>query len=377
MKRGIIRIVTGIVMILLQLISIAGQQSSNSSVTNSNLAFYIGLYSVGITGVILLIFGIRAYSKGLYSQNVLHRKGKKISSIVKWTSFSISALLVLYYLIYIVVNIKDISISTWLMFIGTSFFFTYSLFYMYKKPSCLFSGSLIFIGSAYLYGLLSNLTWYIFYLSDLDNYPAYVMMELIPCLIAGILYIVIATMIYKEKFSIRVVKVLGYIAFAMEITSRILSDIILFHGVAFYDIGALLFTIFTIAIMFYISILDINSLQNEPYIMSTNPYRRETMSCATASESNPPRYKCEMCDHLCEKVTYSKIVDDMGIRYRNLCNACVEIYNAVPEIKQTSEAPSNETTEVTAEILFCRKCGEKLNLDSRFCHKCGAEIIKE
>ena len=234
MKRGIIRIVTGIVMILLQLISIAGQQSSNSSVTNPNLAFYIGLYSVGITGVILLIFGIRAYSKGLYSQNVLHRKGKKISSIVKWTSFSISALLVLYYLIYIVVNIKDISISTWLMFIGTSFFFTYSLFYMYKKPSCLFSGSLIFIGSAYLYGLLSNLTWYIFYLSDLDNYPAYVMMELIPCLIAGILYIVIATMIYKEKFSIRVVKVLGYIAFAMEITSRILSDIILFHGVAFY-----------------------------------------------------------------------------------------------------------------------------------------------
>lgn len=377
MKRGIIRIVTGIVMILLQLISIAGQQSSNSSVTNPNLAFYIGLYSVGITGVILLIFGIRAYSKGLYSQNVLHRKGKKISSIVKWTSFSISALLVLYYLIYIVVNIKDISISTWLMFIGTSFFFTYSLFYMYKKPSCLFSGSLIFIGSAYLYGLLSNLTWYIFYLSDLDNYPAYVMMELIPCLIAGILYIVIATMIYKEKFSIRVVKVLGYIAFAMEITSRILSDIILFHGVAFYDIGALLFTIFTIAIMFYISILDINSLQNEPYIMFTNPYRRETMSCATASESNPPRYKCEMCDHLCEKVTYSKIVDDMGIRYRNLCNACVEIYNAVPEIKQTSEAPSNETTEVTAEILFCRKCGEKLNLDSRFCHKCGAEIIKE
>ena len=377
MKRGIIRIVTGIVMILLQLISIAGQQSSNSSITNPNLAFYIGLYSVGITGVILLIFGIRAYSKGLYSQNVLHRKGKKISSIVKWTSFSISALLVLYYLIYIVVNIKDISISTWLMFIGTSFFFTYSLFYMYKKPSYLFSGSLIFVGSAYLYGLLSNLTWYIFYLSDLDNYPAYVMMELIPCLIAGILYLVIATMIYKEKFSIRVVKVLGYIAFAMEITSRILSDIILFHGVAFYDIGALLFTIFTIAIMFYISILDINSLQNEPYIMSTNPYRRETMSCATASESNPPRYKCEMCDHLCEKVTYSKIVDDMGIRYRNLCNACVEIYNAVPEIKQTSEAPSNETTEVTAEILFCRKCGEKLNLDSRFCHKCGAEIIKE
>lgn len=377
MKRGIIRIVTGIVMILLQLISIAGQQSSNSSITNPNLAFYIGLYSVGITGVILLIFGIRAYSKGLYSQNVLHRKSQKISSVVKWTSFSISALLVLYYLIYIVVNIKDLSISTWLMFIGTSFFFTYSLFYMYKKPSCLFSGSLIFIGSAYLYGLLSNLTWYIFYLSDLDNYPAYVMMELIPCFVAGILYIVIATMIYKEKFSIRVVKILGYIAFAMEITSRILSDIILFNGFAFYDIGALLFTIFTIAIMFYISILDINSLQNESYITSTTPYYRESVSKTTTSENNPPRYKCEMCAHLCEKVTYSKIVDDMGIRYRNLCDACIEIYNAVPEIKQTAEAQSNETTEVTAKIRFCRKCGSKLAEDALFCTKCGTKVITD
>ncbi len=238
----------------------------------------------------------------------------------------------------------------------------------------MFSGSLIFIGSAYLYGLLSNLTWYIIYLPDLDNYPAYVMMEIIPCLVAGILYIVIATMIYKEKFSVRAVKILGYIVFAMEITSRILSNIILFHGFAFYDVGALLFSIFTIAIMFYISILDINSLQNEPYIIPTHSYCGDRVSYTTASENNSPKYRCEMCDHFCEKVTYSKIVDDMGTRYRNLCNACIEIYNAVPEVDQISEAPS---VEIKAEIHFCRKCGEKLNSDSRFCHKCGTEIVKE
>lgn len=268
MKRGIIRIVTGIVMIFLQLISIAGQQSTNSSTTSPNAAFYIGLYLVGITGVILLIFGIRTYKKGLCSQNVLHRKSQKISSVVKWISFPTSALLMLYYLIFTIVNLKDLSISTWLMFIGTSFFFTYSLFYMYKKPSCLFSGSLIFIGSAYLYGLLSNLSWYIIYLPILDDYPVYVTMQIMPCLVAGILYIVIATMMYKEKFSIRTVKILGYIVFSMEIISRILSNVILSNGFA-YDVGAILFGIFTIAILFYISVLDINSLQNEPTFCET------------------------------------------------------------------------------------------------------------
>ena len=29
--------------------------------------------------------------------------------------------------------------------------------------------------------------------------------------------------------------------------------------------------------------------------------------------------------------TYAKITDDMGVRYRNLCDACIEIYNATPE----------------------------------------------
>ena len=37
-------------------------------------------------------------------------------------------------------------------------------------------------------------------------------------------------------------------------------------------------------------------------------------------------YKCDMCGQLVDKVTYSKIADDMGVRYRNLCDSCAEIY---------------------------------------------------
>ena len=105
------------------------------------------------------------------------------------------------------------------------------------------------------------------------------------------------------------------------------------------------------------------------------PYSEELETIA--SKNNPPRYKCEMCDHLCEKVTYSKLIGDMGIRYRNLCDACIEIYNAVPEVKQTAEAPYSETTKATARIHFCRKCGTNLEEDSRFCRKCGTEIKEE
>lgn len=48
-------------------------------------------------------------------------------------------------------------------------------------------------------------------------------------------------------------------------------------------------------------------------------------------ESDKKEYKCDMCEHSFEKVTYTKIIDDMGVRYRNLCDACIEIYNATPE----------------------------------------------
>ncbi len=41
--------------------------------------------------------------------------------------------------------------------------------------------------------------------------------------------------------------------------------------------------------------------------------------------------KCEVCGSICDKVTCAKITDKMGIRYRNLCDACIEKYNAIPK----------------------------------------------
>ena len=111
----------------------------------------------------------------------------------------------------------------------------------------------------------------------------------------------------------------------------------------------------------------------------------EHKSNKKTTESKPKdgittKSKCEMCGHICDKITPSKIKDDMGVRYRNLCDACMEIYNAPPneptELVEPEKLNIDETANSTAQIQFCRKCGEKLVENSRFCRKCGTEIVK-
>lgn len=260
MKRGIIRIIAGIVMIILQILAMIGQ-SSVENIYNTNIWFNIGFYSIGITGAILLFFGIRVSSDGLYSQLILHSKTKTIHMVIKWVMFSISTLLFVFYVISFINFWSDFNIFTILMVFATLSFSLYMLLYVYKKPCCLFSTALIFTGVAYLYGLISNLTYYILYLSDMDNYGMYVIFGIIPRLTAGILYIIIAVKLYKEKFSVKVIKALGWIAFALELMNRVLCNLIVFQTFYFYDISGMLFILLTVGILLYTSVFEINTLR--------------------------------------------------------------------------------------------------------------------
>lgn len=60
---------------------------------------------------------------------------------------------------------------------------------------------------------------------------------------------------------------------------------------------------------------------------------------------------------------------------------CAAAYNpAEPYIKSSSIQKSTAESPIftkTDEIHFCRKCGAKLNDNSKFCWKCGTQIIKE
>ena len=107
----------------------------------------------------------------------------------------------------------------------------------------------------------------------------------------------------------------------------------------------------------------------------------KTANYQEKADTTPAVNKCEMCGHICDKTTAAKIEDEMGVRYRNLCDACMEIYNATTNeptnFAEPVESNIDEPVSSVAQIRFCRKCGEKLVENSRFCRKCGTEIIKE
>lgn len=71
MRKGKARIVIGIIMIALQIMSMVGNSNSGNTVpidmTNTySIAFSIGYYAIGLIGLLMLIWGIVAFvrSKG-------------------------------------------------------------------------------------------------------------------------------------------------------------------------------------------------------------------------------------------------------------------------------------------------------------------------
>lgn len=66
MKKGKARIIVGVILIVLQIMSLAGNAKAGISIQLSSLydiTYLIGYFLVGIIGVVLLIFGIIAYRK--------------------------------------------------------------------------------------------------------------------------------------------------------------------------------------------------------------------------------------------------------------------------------------------------------------------------
>lgn len=66
MRKGKARIVIGIIMIALQIMSMVGNSNSGNTVpvdtTNAyNIAFSIGYYAIGLIGLLMLIWGIVAF----------------------------------------------------------------------------------------------------------------------------------------------------------------------------------------------------------------------------------------------------------------------------------------------------------------------------
>ena len=357
MKRGIIRIISGIVLLILQVLSMIGSAGTNAG---GNFGYYIGFYSPAIIGIALLVYGSRAYRNGIYSELVLHAKSKKIHTVIKWIGFTVSTLLFIYYLIYFITNLSDFNIFSLFSLFGTLAFSVYALFYMYKKPSCLFSTTLIFVGVSYIYGIISNLTYYILYLPEADFFIPYVFTGILPRLFAGILYIVIATIVFKENFSVKAVKVLGWIVFVLEILNRVISSIVVMQSLYFGDLVSLVYLLFVVILMLYTGVFKMNTLRDgsAPFV-EYNHYPEQQAEPNFESLPVPDAgWRCS-----CGRP---------HPRYETSCICGKSKFEIITRTK--SEAVLTETTD---QILFCRKCGTKLLTDSRFCANCGTEIVKE
>lgn len=250
--RGIFRMIAGAVLMLLQVLSCLAYKQRNPY-TVFNPGYYLGLYAPGIVGIVLLVFGIRAYRKKLYSKLILHSRRRKISAVIKWLGIIVSTLLLI---IYILTGIPTIRLELLLNLFGALSFCVYALFYMDKKPSCLFSTALIFLGVGYLYTLISNAYYYMLFGTDLYFYTS-----ILPRLLAGVLYIVVAAIVFREKFSVTGVKILGWIIFALEILHRVVCGVLITQGIYFMSLYNLLELLFVMIVALYLSVLKINTLQ--------------------------------------------------------------------------------------------------------------------
>lgn len=151
---------------------------------------------------------------------------------------------------------SDLTIYSILYTCSIIFLLVYLIFYFGKKPSCLFSTTLIFAGVNRIYSVLEYVSQSLIidfkYLGSADI--GYIILMLLAKLISGIMYMIIAVKLYKEIFSSKQIAVLGGIAFVAEIFGFILLPAIMFKRFYFsWSIG--LFLLFFI----YSSIIKPNS----------------------------------------------------------------------------------------------------------------------
>ena len=355
MRRGIIRIIAGVVLLAWELLTFTLPSSTTANVSY-NIGYYIGYYSPAILGIILLISGGCACGNGIYSKLILHHNNRKLHTVIKWCGFALSTLLFLVYLLAFIASWRNANVLALLNIFGLLSFSVYALFYMYRKPSCLFSAALIFIGASYIYGICRNIIQYIVYLPEEDYFAAYVFTGILPKIAAGILYIIIASIIHKERFSVKAVRVLGWIVYALEILSRVVCNIIVLQSLYFMDVLGLLYLLFVTVLMLYLCVFKMNTLRgvSAPAAGSASEY-----PCFSPSTTNTAGWQCA-----CGRIHPA---------YETACVCGRSKFDAAEQPKSNVTATNLPTAP---KIRFCRKCGEKLIEESKFCRACGNRIAE-
>ena len=201
MRKGLVRIILGIVLICLQILSFIGGSNSISLGFDLFTLFYlIGYLLPGVCGIVSLFCGYIAYCNGDTAKIILHTNTATHHTIIKRICISLLFVLLLY--IVFINLIRDgfgVSLSLIFSLFAIVLMLLYLMLHQGKKPSFLFSAAVVLAGMSYVCGILSNMT-----------------VAAIPYFAIGILYILIGVMLYKEKFLLNRIRVMGAIAFGLE-----------------------------------------------------------------------------------------------------------------------------------------------------------------
>ena len=79
-------------------------------------------------------------------------------------------------------------------------------------------------------------------------------------------------LVFKERFSVTTIKVLGWVIFVLEILNRVVSDSVLMQRLYFGDLGYLLFVVI---LFLYTSVLKVNTLRDGPTPVEESNYYNE------------------------------------------------------------------------------------------------------
>lgn len=251
MKRGLIRIFSGIAMIVVQLLGMIGR--ATAEYTDPAVWSNPGFYAVGVVGIILLIAGIIAFRNESSAELVLHRKDSKFHGAMRWVGFGWSASLLMFLLLELLISASRMDtaelVQPVVMLFALLFFALYFLFYMYKKPTALFSAALIFTGVRCLVGFIFDVVVDAPYGAS----RLFIAEEFCRLSTAGILYIVVASMLHRETFHVKTVKIFGWILLGYEALG------VLFHFV--FDPYALSELLFVLIPALYICLIPLNTLR--------------------------------------------------------------------------------------------------------------------
>lgn len=215
--------IVGVVLIVLQFIGCAGAAKVGNSlppipnifnISNfesfiGECATFIGYYLIGILGLIFIIIG----SKSKKPTIILHKTEKKRYTVLSYVFAVLLALSIALCIIMISSDIYSFSPFALFSVLSSILLILYILFYRNKKPSFLFSVAILLAGIAYIFGLSTRILSLLHYLNSINAFRF--ITSFILQLVGGIIYIVLAVKLYKEKFSILSVKILGGVGFAV------------------------------------------------------------------------------------------------------------------------------------------------------------------